>query len=380
MQVRKRLSDDATVTAGGSALVRASNRLRRPVESRVSRLQLSSNPVVHSANVLPSRWAATMERSGADVVNIHWVGAGTASIADIGRIRRPVVMTMHDMWSFCGSEHYAPDAADARWRVGYRRGNREPRDRGLDLDRWVWNRKRRRWKPVSLISPSEWLADCAKASSLMVDWPIHVVPNPLDTSVFAPSDRGAARQALNLPRDTKLVLFGALGGVSDQRKGFDLLLDALTSLAGREPVMGLVLGQDGPPDPANLPLPIRWLGHIDDDSSVALAYNAADVVVVPSRQENLPQIGTEAQSTGTPVVAFDTTGLADVVVHKETGYLARPFSTEDLSTGIKWAIEDEDRALRLGDAARQRAVRLWDQAVVARQYVAVFQEAIHDAS
>ena len=62
------------------------------------------------------------------------------------------------MWPFCGAEHYADDGPTARWRVGYRRKNRISGERGLDLDRWTWQRKRRVWRPFHLVAPTKWLA------------------------------------------------------------------------------------------------------------------------------------------------------------------------------------------------------------------------------
>ena len=101
-----------------------------------------------------------------------------------------------------------------------------------------------------------------------------------------------------------------------------------------------------------------------------------DVMVVPSRQENLPQTATEAHACGCPVVAFNCAGFLDVVEHKHTGYLAQPYEADDLAQGIRWILEDETRRHRLGDAARQRAVALWRPDVVVPQYVDMYERAI----
>ena len=113
------------------------------------------------------------------------------SIADISRIRRPIVWTLHDMWAFCGAEHYA---TDRRWSFGYRRDNRPDDERGFDLNRNTWLRKRKHWtRPLQIVCPSKWLADCVVSSALMSDWPLAVVPNPIDTDVWQPIDRRLAR-------------------------------------------------------------------------------------------------------------------------------------------------------------------------------------------
>jgi len=118
------------------------------------------------------------------------------------------------------------------------------------------------------------------------------------------------------------------------------------------------------------------MGHLHDDTTLALLYSAADVTVVPSRQDNLPQSGTEAQTCGCPVVAFNVAGLPDVVEDGTTGYLAEAYSSEDLAKGIAWVLEDAERRAQLGGQARERALRLWSPDVVVPQYVEVYQAAI----
>jgi glycosyltransferase involved in cell wall biosynthesis len=114
---------------------------------------------------------------------------------------------------------------------------------------------------------------------------------------------------------------------------------------------------------------------VGDDWSLVLLYNAVDVMVVPSRRENLPQCVTEAQSCGCPVAAFNTTGMPDALVHGETGYLAHPFDVGDLGRGIAWILADKKRWENLSIAARRRAVELWNTSTVVTRYLKVFEEA-----
>jgi glycosyltransferase involved in cell wall biosynthesis len=380
MLVRKRLSFDESVATTSSSLVGRLAPLRAPVEKRLMRLQRTPNRVFHSANLLSSHWSSFIHRSAADVVNIHWIGAGTLSIRDVARIDKPMVMTLHDMWAFCGAEHYAPTSPSARWREGYTRGNRPVGHRGVDVDRWTWERKRRWWRPTTVVTPSRWLAELVGSSALMHDWPTSVVPYALDTTVFRHSEQGEARRTLGLPTDAAVILFGAVRGATDPRKGFDLFLEALPMVrTGDRPALGLVFGQGEPREQLRTPFSLRWLGFIRDDRTLARVYSAADVLVMPSRQENLGQTGMEAQSCGTPVVAFDAGGNCDVLEHLETGYLARAYSVEDLAVGINWVLADATRRRQLGEASRQRAVDLWQAERVARQYLDVYREAIERA-
>lgn len=380
MWVQRKVSDDWTVTGRDGRGQRAIVSARGVLGVYAASLQRMTGTALRSVNMLPSRWARAINRSDADVVHLHWVNSEMMSIEDIGRIRKPLVWTLHDMWAFCGAEHYAPDGSEARWRRGYDAANQPAGHRGVNMDRWTWERKRRAWRtPMHIVCPSHWLADCARDSKLMNGWSVSVVPNTLDVDVFKPQDRDFCRAALNLPADRRIMLFGAIGGSADPRKGYDLLLAALKHLPIREhaqPILCTIFGQSEPHSPPELPVPARWMGFLHDDVMLALLYGAADVMVVPSRQENLVQTGVEAQACGCPVVAFDSTGLRDVVQHLVTGYLVEPFNVEALAGGIAYILEDDARRADLGRAARERAVRLWSPSAVVPQYVEAYQAAM----
>lgn len=384
MWVQRKLSDDWMVRGrhgrGQSAIVSA----RGTLGTYATYLQHTTNVSLYSFNMLPSRWAQAINSSDADVINLHWISAEMMSVEDIGRIRKPLVWTLHDMWAFCGAEHYSPDGPEARWRHGYNAANRAAGDRGLDMDRWTWQRKRKAWRnAMHIVCPSNWLAKCARDSILMHEWSVSAIPYTLDINVFKPQDRDFCRAALNLPADRRIVLFGAIGGSQDLRKGYDLLLAALRHLAAWDPaqeILCTIFGESEPHPSSGLPVPTRWMGFLHDDVALALLYGAADVMVVPSRQESLGQTGSEAQACGCPVVAFGSTGLRDVVQHLATGYLAEPFDAEDLARGIAYILEDDARRIELGKTARERAVRLWSASAVVPQYLKVYRAAIDSLS
>jgi glycosyltransferase involved in cell wall biosynthesis len=276
------------------------------------------------------------------------------------------------MWAFCGAEHYTDGM---RYREGYSAANRPHCESGFDLDQWTWRRKQRHWdRPFQIVTPSRWLANCVEQSALMRNWPVTVIPNPIDTEIWRPADKLLARQALNLPPTAPILLFGALGGDEDPRKGFDLLRDALQLLRGRlEDLELVVFGQLAPAQELSLGFPIRHTGYLHDDEKLRLLYSAADVVAVPSRLEAFGQTASEAHACGTPVVAFNTGGLADIVAHRQTGYLAKPFDLHDLAAGIEWVLGPRADGQDLGSAARERACRLWNSPVVARHYAKCYE-------
>ena len=375
MHVNQASSGDWTVQGPPEKWGRAWAKVRAPMGEIITRLLKTDNPVIHSPAILPSAWPTRLNNSDADVIHLHWINSEMLSIGNIGRLRKPVVWTLHDMWAFCGAEHYTEDF---RWRDGYTKLNRPSYESGFDLNRWTWQRKHKHWKyPMHIITPSSWLADSVRESVLMRDWPVHVVPNAIDTDTWQPVTKTLAREILHLPPDVPLLLFGAIGGTDDPRKGFDLLRKALQHLDGQLPGLELViLGQLAPRQPENLGFPVHYSGHINDDVSLRLLYSATDLLVIPSRQDNLPNTGVEALSCGRPVVAFDTCGLPDIVQHQRTGYLASPYDAEDLAHGIRWVFENSERHARLCVRARENAVARFAYPIVAEKYLSVYEAAI----
>jgi len=312
-----------------------------------------------------------------DIVNIHWIGSETLSIEEIEIIEKPIVLTLHDMWAFCGAEHHSPDVPAARFRVGYVHGNRTKGETGADLNRWVWERKRKAWKKgMAIVCPSRWLADCANGSLLFRGWQIHCIPNPLDVERWRPLPNKYSRQLLGLPAEERILLFAANGGELNPFKGADMLFEALTLLQQRGAcnVHLVVLGRSTPKMPVGYPCPVTYLGKLQDDTSLVAAYNAADVVIVPSSQENLPQAAIEAHACGIPVVAFNIGGLPDIIEHQKTGYLARPFDITDLADGIAWVLGDEQLRQMLGSAARKSAVCKYAEPVIAKVYGELYEQ------
>lgn len=358
------------------------NLIRRAVSPyiipRLVNLQKAKTGYTRTLGILGTGVVDMINRCDADVVNLHWVQGEMLSTSDFMRINKPVVWTLHDMWAFCGAEHYTDDGPAARWRGGYRKENRDPRDRGLDLDRWVWKQKARHWKKsLHLVTPSRWLADCCRESALVGTWPVEAIANPLDLEVYRPWPKDIAREAFKLPKDKKLILFGAHGADRPGRKGVDLLYAAMRRFAGNGiEAHGVIFGRTAPENPPDVGFPLHWTGRLSDDISLALLYSAADVMVVPSRMDNLPQTATEAQCCGCPVVSFRIGGLPDIVDHEKTGYLAKPFETDDLAKGIQWVLEEPKRHADLSSESRARALREWDTTKIVQSYMGAYQAAI----
>lgn len=379
MWVNQAFAGDWTVEEPATRLSKSFASARPHIVHLLARILRSHNTNIQSPAIFPSQWVSRINQSQADVVHLHWVAGEMLSIADIGRIEKPVVWTLHDMWAFCGAEHYTQDS---RWREGYRSDNRPSFEPGFDLNRWTWERKRKHWqRQMHIVTPSHWLGDCARQSALMCEWPVSVIPNCLDIERWQPIHQTLARELLGMPADVPLLLFGAMGGARDPRKGFDLLTVALQHLHDVIPGLEIfVFGQLAPRNTPDLGFPLHYTGHLHDDLSLCALYSAADVLVVPSRQDNLPNTVVEAQACGTPVVAFCTGGLPDIVADRVTGALAEPFDPLSLAAAIRWVLEDPQRRKQLGAAARSRAEELLAPERVSRMYEELYRSALqqHD--
>lgn len=375
MWVNYAQTGDTTVQVHQSQWNLVVNRLRLSISRTLTNALKTGNPILHSPSLLPSRWPQRVNLSDADLIHLHWINLEMLSVEDIARIEKPVVWTLHDMWSFCGAEHLSNDM---RFRDGYLVNNRPPHESGFDLNRWVWNRKLKAWKrPMHIVTPSHWLAECVKQSELMRNWPVTVIPNALDTTAWQPVERAIARRLLGLSEMGPIIAFGAMGGGRDPHKGADLLFSALTHLQGQIPGLQLLIfGERRPENLPDIGFPMHYLGHLHDDLSLKVVYSAADAMVVPSRKEAFGQTASEAHSCATPVICFDTSGLSDIVTHKQNGWLAKAFDTEDLATGIQWVLEDEHRKDALSKQARADAVAKFSYPVVAKAYLAVYEQVL----
>lgn len=370
MLVNVASSGDSTVQGPSGRWRKAATRLRPHLVAPLRSALHTENPILHSPAVVPSNWVSHVNNSSADIIHLHWVGSEMLSIADIGRIRKPIVWTLHDMWPFCGAEHYTDDA---RWREGYHRHNRPSGDSGFDLNRWTWERKRKHWqRSMHIVTPSQWLGECARESVLMHDWPVSVIPYPIDTSQWRPIAKEVAREILGLPEDYPLVLFGAAGLASDPRKGFDLLVESLRVLrSDLDTVELVVFGQLPPRELREINIPVHYMGSLRDDISLRVLYSAADAFALPSRQDNLPLTSMEALSCGTPVAAFNTGGPPSMITHQRTGYLATPFDPVDFARGLRWILGQRD-SLSIRHAAKSYAEHRFDPAKVAEEYRVVY--------
>jgi glycosyltransferase involved in cell wall biosynthesis len=462
MIVAQKFSDDPTVLAPATSSAKLRTRLAAQLDQFPRRFLTTPNKLLLSPAWIPA-WMTSnpVERALAlapAVVNLHWVAGGMLPASALARLRGvPVVWTLHDMWAFCGAEHYITEAEEAsgneRYKQGYTQQNRPDGESGFDLNRWTWQRKYRAVRALvnaasvnssanssvnssanspllTVVGDSRWLAGCARESAMFRGCRVEAINYGLDTARFHPINKAAARAVLGIPADRTVILFGAINAAHDPRKGIDLLAEALhilraafssqpslshspsqssdspsanspanppadpladplaafaAAVGSAEAVECLVFGSSAPP-PAppsvkgaadgTLDTGFRttYLGSLTDEIALAVVYAAADVMIVPSRQEAFGQTALEALACGTPAVAFTVGGLPDSIEHERNGYLARPFDTHDLARGIAWVLADKERHARLAAHGREKVLRGFTLEAQARQYREIYQQ------
>lgn len=381
MLVTVKYSDDEAVigSSAQSGIGKVTTGLKLTLDQLPLKLYAHTGKKNFSPHWISDRFNAQVARLSPDIINLHWVSAGYLQIETIAKFKQPLVWTLHDMWAFTGGCHYNQECD--RYMASCGSCPQLGSKRDWDLSRWIWRRKAKAWQNLNLtlVTPSSWLGKCAHHSSLFQNYPLEVIPNGIDTSIYRPFDRKIARELLHLPQDKKLILFGAMSATSDRRKGFAFLQQALQELSQspwQEQIELVIFGASEPKNAPELGLKSHYLGKFEDDLSLALVYAAADVFVLPSVQENLANTVLESLACGTPCVAFNLGGNSDMIEHQQNGYLVAPYQTQDLAQGIIWLIENETRYQKLSDRAQEKVRQEFTLQHQAQKYIALFEQII----
>ncbi len=312
-----------------------------------------------------------------DVINLHWV-AGFVDYQSFFQdipTNIPVIWTLHDMNPFTGGCHYDHGCGGYRQSCGAcsQLGSTDPKD----LSFQIWHRKHRVFSYFSerlyIVAPSDWLAAEARASSLFQFASIATIPNGVDIDNFAPRDMKFARQVLGIPQKSEVVLFVA-DSIDNRRKGFSLLMHALQRLRNRGRLFLLSVGNRHSSIEVNVPY--LHLGFLNNDRLLSLAYSAADVFVIPSLQDNLPNTVLESLACGTPVVGFSVGGIPDMVRPGVTGQLVSPGDVEMLSEAIAQILDNPQKRRSMAENCRRIAVEEYSIERQARQYLQIYEQAI----
>lgn len=319
----------------------------------------------------------------ADVVHIHWINQGFLSLKVIRKILdsgKPVVWTMHDIWPATGICHYTRGCKQFMSRC-HDCQLLPSRGSDKDLSAKVWEAKRIMLADhnVHFVTCSRWLKGEARQSSLLSGQQVVNIPNAIDTHVFMRDDKAKARMAVALPLDKKIILFVSQK-VTDVRKGMDYFVEALKKLVVACPEMKentvvAVLGGHAEDLAERLPLKSYPMGYVNDEKRIVSIYNAADVFVLPSLEDNLPNTIMEAMACGIPCVGFKVGGIPEMIDHKRNGYVATLRDAEDLASGIMWVLRGAD-GVSVSDNCVKKVATNYSQHSVALKYIEVYNQAL----
>lgn len=374
MLVQRKYSDDPSVLTHG----RVHGVIYEGLRDRLDRLPLRLYDwrwqSWWTVGWLPFDVSRAIDRLKPDIVQFHWAGRGAAPIKTLARLHDyPIIWTLRDMWPLTGGCHYS--AGCEKYLTGCGACPQLGSNRSSDISRWQWRRKHRAWSGVNVVyvALSNWMAECARRSPLTFGNEISVIPNGVDIERYAPVDKAFARTVWHLPINQRVILFGALNSTTDPRKGFAYLREALRVLAARgwaDRAVVVVFGANS--GNQQLGLSVRYIGHLHDDVSLALLYASADVMVVPSVEENFGKTAVEAMACGVPITAFANTGQLDIVDHKINGYLAENLSVADLAQGIAWCLEEVEKDEGLARRAREKVERCFDIRDIADRHLSLY--------
>ncbi|MEA5141821.1 glycosyltransferase family 4 protein [Arcicella rigui] len=315
-----------------------------------------------------------------DIIHLHWINFGFLSLDAIQKLietQKPIVWTLHDMWLFTGGCHYSRDCTQYQQSCG-NCSEFLKKPSPTDLSNQVWQAKQKLLQNanISVVACSQWLAEKAKTSALLKGKKIVSIPNPIDTSLFKPTEKPIAQQHFHLDPTKRYILFAA-AKISDVRKGFAYFKEALEILkkeysVDNKAVELIIFGQTQASDFENLPFKVNALGKLSDLATISFAYSAASVFVISSLEDNLPNTIMESLACGTPVVGFETGGIPEMIEHQQNGYLAPFKSAEGLAKGIFWTLYQADYE-SLCENARKKVLSTYAEEVVAQQYQALYE-------
>lgn len=315
----------------------------------------------------------------ADIIHLHWVNHGFLDpkhIAEIKKLGKPVVWTFHDSNAFTGGCHVRYTCTNYQQECGncpllINSGED-------DISHRIWQQKNKAYRQLdfNVVAPSSWMQASVLSSSLMHGKAISQIPNTLETDIFKPVDKTEAKRQAGLPTDKFIFLSGFMPSRKDLHKGTQYLLESMELLKQRlgadaDQIELVVFGNRGTEAVPEFSFKTSFLGTINNDEKLALHYAAADAFLIPSLEDNLPYTVMESLSCGTPVVAFTTGGIPDMVRHEYNGYLATYRSSESFADGMEWMIKHPEKE-KLNQQARETILERFSEEVIAKKHMEVY--------
>ncbi|MFT6685017.1 MAG: glycosyltransferase involved in cell wall biosynthesis [Bacteroidia bacterium] len=263
----------------------------------------------------------------ADVIHFHFIAYFIDIPSFMKKVKKPIVWTLHDMNPFSGCFHYDNDV----------KNNIKNFKKLEDELTSIKTKAYASHDKMKIVGPSHWMKELAEDSKVFGDKEHVQIYYCIDTNVFKYRDKQEMRVKHQLPADKTILLFVS-ADIDNYRKGFDLLVKAANQLKSQDYLL-LCIGKVS--EETKSISNCQNLGSIYDERKMAEIYAAADVFVMPSREDNLPNTMLESLCCGTPMITFSNGGMKDEVVTGENGVLIDIIESNKLMEAIENVINNK---------------------------------------
>jgi len=327
-----------------------------------------------SYNLLPTYKMGIIKKINPDIINLHWIGNNFISFKEISKIKKPIVWTLHDMWPYCGSEHYS---FEDRYIQGYKKTNYLNKKKmfSIDLDKIVWEQKKKYLNNnINFVTTSTWQENNLKKSHLFKNYNFKKIFYPLNIKSWIKKDKIDLKKKFNIPPNKKVLLFIS-EKIDNPIKGFQIIKEILRNM-NNDNFFLLILGRSKKKFVKDVYIDYKFIEQTEGNTELLIdIYSVADLLLAPSQLESFGIVAQEAAACSLPTIAFSNTGFEDTIVHKKNGYIAREKNLEDFTHGIKWCL-DKNNHYKISNAGRNIIDLKFNEKNIANDYVSYYKELI----
>ena len=372
--VSQKTSQNTKIIGPDSTFEEIINQVKISLQRKMNKYSSFKSNFTQSFNLIPSGILKKIKKINPDLVHLHWIGNEMISIKQLLSIKKPIVWTLHDMWPYCGSEHYT-------FSNDFINGYEKKKPFPFDFNFLVWKMKKKYINPkIHFVSTSNWQQKNIKKSYLYKNNFSELIPLPLDLNFWKPIDKKISKNLLGINEDN-VILFGGDNFIDRKWKGFEFIKDIIKNSKSdkfRKDMLFIFFGEDKKFDSEvnALGIKYKYFKNVSPNSyDLKLLYSASDLLLVPSTLESFGQLALEASSCGTPSVCFENTGITEIVEHLKTGYVSKMNSVSDFENGIDWCLNKEN-SLNLSKNCIKLTNTKFSSNVIADKYIELYKSLI----
>lgn len=363
--VDKKISNDATVKIKLNFFERYARRMSNWCSKQIVKAIGIKQKSYFNLGIFGSSWIHYLNNSDADIVHLHWLGNEILSLRQIHKINKPCLVTLHDEWILGYGFHiYSHQAYFKKETLIYK----------LITNYLRKIREKYHDKNLYLIAPSKFMSNLIKNNHLYKKNKYKTIGHSISQDNWIPVSREIAKREIGVPIKNYSILFSSFGGEKDLNKGFKDFSYAVKEFQNINPNIDISLifvGDFNDSSIKDIGIPSISMGILKNKHDLINTYCASDVVLVPSKYESFGLVAQEACILGIPVVAYENSGIADFIFHKENGYLAKNFDHGDLANGLNFWYKNNSK--KLIDQNRNILMKYSEERIV-QEYINVYKE------